>query len=463
MQDIVNAIVSLSTKPEDLKKLNKWLGENVKVIKKHQGNIEPALEMLQLPGHTLGILYLLHVKVSVEIKDQAPIMEQIRRVLIVGDLDQIQLAPNLFSGLARKFTEAVMLTEKYMRGILPLQTAIAKLQGTNANLLTSVHANFVQCCLKAKCYSTALYTLDTPVFEIKKENGIEPVDYLQYFYYGGMIYCGLKKFTKALEFFQMALTCPSKVLSAIQVEAYKKYVCCCLITTGEVTPLPGKLTSQVVARNVIRLAGHYEAFARAYKLGVDVLVKSLSEHTEAFKKDRNYGLIKQSIEAHIRRNITRLTATYVTLSLADITRECNLKSVKDCEKILLGMIEDGTLYAQINQKDGMVIFQEQPDEYNSATMIKQLDSKIQEVVVLSEKLKAKEKEVVLNMKYIVKTTPGLTANLAHPGGGGPANAAAMGAMGAMGPGFGGFAGPGGFRDDEDIQLQMAMDNSRMHS
>jgi len=287
----------------------------------------------------------------------------------------------------------------------------------------------------------------------KKENGIEPADYLQYFYYGGMIYCGLKKFAKAQEFFQLALTAPSKVLSLIQVEAYKKYLCCSLIETGEIAPLPGKLTSPVVARNVVRLAGHYEAFGRALKLGVDAAHKSLAEHLDTFRKDKNLGLLKQSVDAMARRNIVRLTSTYVTLSLAEIKQSANVKTEKEAEKILVGMIDDGVLSAQISQKDGMVIFHEQPDELDTSKMIKQLDTKIQEVIVLSDKLKSKERDIVVNIKYVVKTTPGLTQNLAAQGQmGGPMGMGGMG-MGMGGPGFA-----------DDVQLAMALEESRnMHS
>jgi len=268
-----------------------------------------------------------------------------------------------------------------------------------------------------------------------------------------MIYAGLKKFAKALEFFQLCLTAPSKALSAIQVEAYKKYVCISLIETGEVAPLPSKLTSPVVARNVVRLAGHYESFARVYKSGAghESIIKSFSEHADAFRKDRNFGLIRQSIDAAVRRTISRLTSTYVTLSLQEIAQAANLKTTKEAEKILVGMIEDGVLYAQMNQRDGMVIFNEQPDEYNSTLMIRQLDAKIQEVIQLSDKLKNKEKDIVTNIKYIVKTTPGLTAGL---------SGAASGAMAGPGGPGGGFGG-GGFRDDmDDMQMRMAMEESR---
>jgi len=272
-----------------------------------------------------------------------------------------------------------------------------------------------------------------------------------------MLYCGLKKFAKAMEFFQLCLTAPSKVLSAIQVEAYKKYVCVSLIESGEVAPLSSKLTSAVVARNVVRLAAHYEAFARVYKSGGghEMLVKAFTEHAEAFRKDKNFGLIRQAMEAHVRRNISRLTSTYVTVSLADIAATANVKTNKEAEKFLVSMIDDGVLYAAINQKDGMVIFHEQPDEYNSTAMIRSLDAKILEVVQLTDKLKAKEKEIVTNVKYIVKTTPGLTAGLSGAAAGGVGG----GGMGPGGFGPGGFGGFGGRGDDDDMALRFALDQS----
>ncbi len=76
-------------------------------------------------------------------------------------------------------------------------------------------------------------------------------------------------------------------------------------------------------------------------------------------------------------------------------------------------IADGALYARISQSNGMVHFNEAPDEYCTAAMIKALDSKIQEVVTLSDKLKAKEKEVVCSVKYIAKTTPGTCHNSSY--------------------------------------------------
>ena len=39
-------------------------------------------------------------------------------------------------------------------------------------------------------------------------------------------------------------------------------------------------------------------------------------------------------------------------------------------------IEDGDIYASINQKDGMVRFQDSPEKYNNAAMLLQVDQEV---------------------------------------------------------------------------------------
>jgi len=40
-------------------------------------------------------------------------------------------------------------------------------------------------------------------------------------------------------------------------------------------------------------------------------------------------------------------------------------------------IEDGEIHATINQKDGMVSFHEDPEQYKSVEMVEHIDSSIQ--------------------------------------------------------------------------------------
>jgi COP9 signalosome complex subunit 3 len=81
--------------------------------------------------------------------------------------------------------------------------------------------------------------VEAPRFSIDpKESGVEPLDFLQYFYYSGLVFIGMKQYAKALESFQMVLTIPTMSLSAVQLEAFKKYVLVCLLVHGEVLPSP---------------------------------------------------------------------------------------------------------------------------------------------------------------------------------------------------------------------------------
>lgn len=48
--------------------------------------------------------------------------------------------------------------------------------------------------------------------------------------------------------------------------------------------------------------------------------------------------------------------------------------------ILSIQIEDGEIHAMINQKDGMVSFNEDPEQYKSSEMVEHIDSSIQRYV-----------------------------------------------------------------------------------
>lgn len=47
-----------------------------------------------------------------------------------------------------------------------------------------------------------------------------------------------------------------------------------------------------------------------------------------------------------------------------------------CDVYGLFQIEDGDIYASINQRDGMVSFHQNPEKYNNPKMLKKLDSEV---------------------------------------------------------------------------------------
>ena len=82
-------------------------------------------------------------------------------------------------------------------------------------------------------------------------------------------------------------------ISAIQVEAYKKYVLVSLLVHGKLRTLP-KYTSHVIDRYIRNITGLYTELATAYvhdKNAYHEMQKLLKSHGEDFQKDQNYGLV----------------------------------------------------------------------------------------------------------------------------------------------------------------------------
>ena len=55
-------------------------------------------------------------------------------------------------------------------------------------------------------------------------------------------------------------------------------------------------------------------------------------------QDNNLGVVKQVVSSMYKRNIQRLTQTYLTLSLEDIANSVELKSSKEAEMHVLQMV-----------------------------------------------------------------------------------------------------------------------------
>ncbi|GAB5580609.1 COP9 signalosome complex subunit 3 [Prionailurus iriomotensis] len=329
-----------------------------------------------------------------------------------------------------------------LRGIGVLKQAIDKMQ-MNTNQLTSVHADLCQLCLLAKCFKPALPYLDVDMMDICKENGAyDAKHFLCYYYYGGMIYTGLKNFERALYFYEQAITTPAMAVSHIMLESYKKYILVSLILLGKVQQLP-KYTSQIVGRFiktalcpalqslavVLRalgclvtdeggeegplnpmkeseagpLSNAYHELAQVYSTNNPSELRNLvSKHSETFTRDNNMGLVKQCLSSLYKKNIQRLTKTFLTLSLQDMASRVQLSGPQEAEKYVLHMIEDGEIFASINQKDGMVSFHDNPEKYNNPAMLHNIDQEMLKCIELDERLKAMDQEITVNPQFVQK-------------------------------------------------------------
>ncbi|CAG5129749.1 unnamed protein product, partial [Candidula unifasciata] len=292
----------------------------------------------------------------------------------------------------------------YARGISPLVQAIQKIQIHPAQL-TSIHANLCQLCLLSKNLKPALRFLDIDVTEISREGvRFDAKDFLLYYYYGGMIYTALKNYDKALYFFEIAVTTPSVAVSHIMLEAYKKFILVSLILHGKIISLP-KYTAQVLQRYIKPLCQPYMDVANTYTQNNSADLRVIvAKHTEVFNRDNNMGLVKQCTTSLIKKNIQRLTKTFLTLSLTDMANRVQLAGPREAEKYVLQMIEDREIFATINQKDGMVRFHDNPEKYNSPNMLLELDKEMQLCIQLDNQLREMDREIAVNPQYVQKSS-----------------------------------------------------------
>ena len=174
---------------------------------------------------------------------------------------------------------------------------------------------------------------------------------------------------------------PAQSLNEIMVETYKKFVLVSLIVHGDVQTLP-KYTANLVQRFNKNCCAEYNEIATAcYTHEVTEVQSCVEKHKAVMQRDNNYGLAKQVLEAVYSRNIQRLTQTFVTLSLGDISEHVKLGDAAQAKKRVLDMIERNMIVATIDEQMGMVSFDTEPDKTSSQQLLLRLTAQIQVLFV----------------------------------------------------------------------------------
>ncbi|KAL9236545.1 hypothetical protein vseg_011199 [Gypsophila vaccaria] len=399
VEKVVAQIQGLSSSPGDVHQLHVLLKQSDDSLRLHSARLPQFLPLLDPSFHSLGYLFFLDAYLCCRVSrdDALDVSKLISRFIHSCRHDHIRLSPHKFVSVCKKFKDLVLSLNAPIRGVAPFLTAIRILRPSSHHL-TPLHPDFLLLCILSKSYHSALSLLTHDVFELD-----HPKDLFLYSYYGGVIYIGLKDFAKALELLLNVVTAPMSTLSAIAVEAYKKYILVSLIHNGQLSSQFPKYTSSVAQRSLKNFSQVYVELATSYSNGnIAELQAHVESNKQKFEADNNLGLVKQVVSSIYKRNIQRLTQTYLTLSLEDIANTVQLNSPKEAEMHVLQMIQDGQIYATINQKDGMVRFLEDPEQYKTCEMIEHIDNSIQRIMGLSRKLSAVDEQISCDPLYLAK-------------------------------------------------------------
>jgi len=404
---LVANIVGQSDSAQGLQALRTWFKGFIASItgRNHLQLLSNALASLDPSAHSLGMLYLLDAQSRSGISlGDLNFIDIASRFFRLCSGEQIRLAPEIMVQLGKCLKEHVLASECPRVGILPLMNALRKLQQSREHV-TPLHADFFQLCLLSKVYNAAQEVLHDDIFHVDPHNTcMTPTDLFLYCYYGGMLAAGSKLYGRALELLMQALSAPAVASNAIVLAAYKKMILISLIHSGKSISLP-KVTSARMKHFLESEGKAYQELSTAYLThDPEKLNKCIEQYTPIYTTDNNKGLVNQVSTSLVKRNIQRLTSTYLTLSLPDIASHVGLASPQEAEQHVLQMIEQGQVHAQIDEQDGMVRFLEDPEQYNNKRTAERLDSQIRQSMDLATKMRSVHESVMCDRQYLSKIT-----------------------------------------------------------
>ncbi|KAG4303473.1 hypothetical protein PCANB_000403 [Pneumocystis canis] len=281
--------------------------------------------------------------------------------------------------------------------------------------LTPIHTIFVQQCFTAKAYTEVQFLLNSDMEVFDKNNGITYIDHLLYHFYRALINIKLKFFDKALDFFKIVISAPTINTSAIQVNAYKKFVILSLVVNGKIESLP-HITDAVSIKTYKIFGKPYEVFAEVYESQDHEKIKDVYfKYRDFFIKDKNNELIKYAVKFLPYHEIYRFREIYTCISIVDINKKIgpwngiSLESQDSydlTEKFILKMIEERKLNAVITIYESQKVVNFINTTYDKKIQKETLKTEINNISTLITKLST------LNQSYdLTKTYLAIQSNL----------------------------------------------------
>ncbi|CAO1415503.1 unnamed protein product [Diamesa serratosioi] len=407
LEHFVNNVRTLTTSG-NFRELVEFLNDSVDTLAKNSNILDNVLETLDIQQHSLGVLYVLIAKLGDSQHDEPePVLNLIKKFVHLCNGEQVRNANQTYYDLFHNYTNFLLKRKlSTIQGIQVLVVAIEKIQLFDSQL-TPIHADLCQLCLCSKLFNPALRYLDIDITAIatSEDNQDSTTKYfLLYYYYGGMIYTAVKNYERALYYFEVAISTPAMAMSHIMLESYKKYILVSLILRGKQITVP-KYSSQVISRFMKPLSVHYHELSNVYvnNGSGDGIRGVISKYRETFVRDNNMGLVKQVLATLYKKKIQRLTKTFLTLSLTDVASRANLSGPAEAEKYILNMIKSGEIFATINQKDGMVVFKDDPEQYNTPQVYLKIQDDMNSVIDLNKKLLKMDEEIMLTPLFVKKS------------------------------------------------------------
>jgi COP9 signalosome complex subunit 3 len=341
-------------------------------------NKQNILELLNPAVNSLPYLVALYTQWSNAGKDRARHEDAFNRsVIFFSSFDPVQIR---YAG--EHFRAVFDLANDFypqlgVKDFSPLWTAMLRLDPTGGTF-TSNHLRLVRLCLSRGVPSQALPILDKNIYAFPmsppknlpdeplceehelssnfittKSNFSLPLksEYvLEYYLLGAHIYIGLRNYSRARLFLECVLLTPtlSGSCSALQVEAYKKWILLGLLAQGKAYPLP-RTHNQAVMKSLKSVGRSYDALAETFeKRDWKKLQAEMDQGMQIWHDDGNLRLVNEVSDALLRYRVIDLQKTYAALQVSRVAKHLGLPTDQTL-RMLSEIIREGQINASITQ------------------------------------------------------------------------------------------------------------------
>ncbi|XP_050539567.1 COP9 signalosome complex subunit 3 [Daktulosphaira vitifoliae] len=413
LDQFVLTVRNLSNMSGDNREINDYLTKQTDTLHKYAANLDTVLEALDVHENSLTVITILGVKTTAQIPADIPAVQyhtavasQINDFINAVSEEELRAISEQLANVMKPMLTNLGDVKKPMSAIPIIKNAISKLQ-VQPYQLTEVHSLLCQACLMSNNLKPALSILDQDIYILGTEepgHSFDPKYFLSYYYLGGVIYTAMKNFPRAITFYEIALTTLLPIMSQIMIESYKKYVLVTIVHLGTVPTLP-KLSPPLIERVLKPVCQAYLDIIPAYQSGDSAeLQRIITKYEDVYQRDKNRGLVRQVVKALHRKNILRLTKTFLNMSIADLAERVNLPSAEEAEEHLITMIESGEINAKINHKDGTVMFSDAPKKYEDPIVLKKILDEITSKIAFSNTVRTMDEAITTNPMFVKKTS-----------------------------------------------------------
>ena len=218
----------------------------------------------------------------------------------------------------------------------------------------------------------------------------------------------MNNYREAMECLTMVCCPQTNDISAIQIDAYKKYILVSLIRKQHLVSLP-RYTPRILTRYFPKFCGEYlelnsafDSNANSEVIGIEKLRKIINKYVEIYTKDNNYGLVKKVMISCEKNSVKKLTSVYTKLSIQKVKSLCKFESEIKAKSLILSMIENGDLAASLDSDDVVTFYDGTITESDKQTL-KRIQNGIIKTKDLFDGLDDKQLEIKQTKAFIEKS------------------------------------------------------------